>query len=417
MPRAFSCGRRSVSTPVSARTSAVLPWSMWPAVPSVRAACAFSRPCGPRHRPRVTSSVCMGARSWPMTSNRLVRIRERVPDRSRLRVAGSRSLKISPRTTDQSGGQSGASASISARASRDAATSRSSSAACCASRLKADHGNTARTARATSRASSSVSVRGSSSSRPSWMRPTTAGSPARRRAASASAPAGPGSIATAGPGSSSSGSAPPPTRAVDATTVPPVAAASSSRAPAQRRLVGFEHREHRQRAARGGRVAMQGEGRLERGERQLVDPHGPRERMAAARLDRLARSDEQPRLRAAEQLVARERRERGAGADRSAHRRLAGEQLEVVGEHARADVVDDRHAEVAERLDLDLLDEADGAEVRGVRAQDRPDPLAARPPAPPRSRRGACGSSCPPRRAACRRPRGSRGSGSRRRSR
>ena len=35
MPRAFSSGSRSVSTPVSARTSAVLPWSMWPAVPTI----------------------------------------------------------------------------------------------------------------------------------------------------------------------------------------------------------------------------------------------------------------------------------------------------------------------------------------------------------------------------------------------
>ena len=33
MPRAFSTGRRSVSMPVSARTSDVLPWSMCPAVP------------------------------------------------------------------------------------------------------------------------------------------------------------------------------------------------------------------------------------------------------------------------------------------------------------------------------------------------------------------------------------------------
>ena len=38
MPRARSSGRRSVSTPVSARISAVLPWSMWPAVPSVSGA-------------------------------------------------------------------------------------------------------------------------------------------------------------------------------------------------------------------------------------------------------------------------------------------------------------------------------------------------------------------------------------------
>src|SRR3954454_1707052 len=38
MPRAFSSGRRSVSTPVSARTRAVLPWSMCPAVPRVSGA-------------------------------------------------------------------------------------------------------------------------------------------------------------------------------------------------------------------------------------------------------------------------------------------------------------------------------------------------------------------------------------------
>ena len=239
------------------------------------------------------------------------------------------------------------------------------------------HGCTARTAAATSRASSSVSVRGSSSSRPSWMRPTTAGSRARSLAASSVAPAGYGSIATAGPGSSSSGSAPPPTRAVDATTSPPVAAASSVGARAEGRVVGVEHREHRQRAARGGRIAMQGERRLQRGERQLVDPHGARERMAAARRDGLARPDQQAGLRAAEQLVARERRERGAGADRPAHRRLAREQLDVLGQHAGADVVDHGHAEAAQLLDLDLLDEADGAEVRRMRAQDRPGLLAA----------------------------------------
>src|ERR671923_95180 len=35
MPRACSSGSRSVSLPVKARTSHVLPWSMWPAVPTV----------------------------------------------------------------------------------------------------------------------------------------------------------------------------------------------------------------------------------------------------------------------------------------------------------------------------------------------------------------------------------------------
>ena len=33
MPRRFSSSQRSVSVPVSARTSAVLPWSIWPLVP------------------------------------------------------------------------------------------------------------------------------------------------------------------------------------------------------------------------------------------------------------------------------------------------------------------------------------------------------------------------------------------------
>ncbi len=36
MPRRFSSGSRSVSTPVSARTSDVLPWSTWPAVPRTK---------------------------------------------------------------------------------------------------------------------------------------------------------------------------------------------------------------------------------------------------------------------------------------------------------------------------------------------------------------------------------------------
>src|SRR6202034_2508469 len=46
MPRDFSSGRRSVSVPVRAWTSAVLPWSMWPAVPRTteRAAADFMAP-------------------------------------------------------------------------------------------------------------------------------------------------------------------------------------------------------------------------------------------------------------------------------------------------------------------------------------------------------------------------------------
>src|SRR6185295_1861433 len=35
MPRCFSSSSRSASMPVSALTSAVLPWSIWPAVPTI----------------------------------------------------------------------------------------------------------------------------------------------------------------------------------------------------------------------------------------------------------------------------------------------------------------------------------------------------------------------------------------------
>ena len=43
MPRAFSSGSRSVSMPVSALTSEVLPWSMWPAVPTTTCVDADAR--------------------------------------------------------------------------------------------------------------------------------------------------------------------------------------------------------------------------------------------------------------------------------------------------------------------------------------------------------------------------------------
>ena len=104
------------------------------------------------------------------------------------------------------------------------------------------------------------------------------------------------------------------------------------------------------------------------------------------------RADHQAALRAAQQLVGAEAHDRRAGAHRAAHRGLLGQQLDVVGEHARADVVDDRHAEPAQRLDLDLLGEAERAEVRRVRAQDRR--RCARP-APRRSRPAACGCVVP----------------------
>ena len=100
--------------------------------------------------------------------------------------------------------------------------------------------------------------------------------------------------------------------------------------------------------------------------------------MALGGLDRLARADHHARLRAAEELVAGEADERGAGLDRAADGRLVGEHRQVLGEVAGADVVDHRHAELAQLLDLDLLDEAELAEVGRVGAQDRAGVLAQR---------------------------------------
>jgi hypothetical protein len=60
--------------------------------------------------------------------------------------------------------------------------------------------------------------------------------------------------------------------------------------------------------------------------------------MAAQPLDELGAADDDPGLRAAEQLVAREADEVGAGRERS---RADGSSLER-REHARAEVVDER---------------------------------------------------------------------------
>src|SRR3954447_20590548 len=77
IPRVFSSGRRSVSRPVSAATSAVFPWSTWPAVPSVsgaplsppsptppprRSSCAGRAGAGPRARGRRRAGGGGGAR-------------------------------------------------------------------------------------------------------------------------------------------------------------------------------------------------------------------------------------------------------------------------------------------------------------------------------------------------------------------
>ena len=127
--------------------------------------------------------------------------------------------------------------------------------------------------------------------------------------------------------------------------------------------VAAQHPQDRDLAA----VAVRAQRRLERGERELVDPQRTRERVAAGAVDRAGPAGEEPRLRAAQQLVAGEAGERGAGRDRAAHGRFVVQ----LGQGAGADVVDHGHAELAQRLDRHVLDEAELAEVRRVHAQDR----------------------------------------------
>ena len=172
-----------------------------------------------------------------------------------------------------------------------------------------------------------ASVRQSSSSLPSRTMPTTGGSAERSGAASSS------SSAHAKLGSSASGSAPPPTRATVSSTVPPVSDASRSaraRTPSSR-----EHAQHRDPLRR---VEVERERPLERRERELVRAQRALQRMAAQPLDEVGAADDDAGLRPAEQLVAGERHEIGAGREALLRRRLVRE----LDEDAGAEVVDER---------------------------------------------------------------------------
>ena len=111
---------------------------------------------------------------------------------------------------------------------------------------------------------------------------------------------------------------------------------------------------------------------LERGQRQLVGAKRALERMAAQPLDELGAPDDDPRLRAAEELVAREADEVGARARGS----RPGSARRRAGERARAEVVDERHAVLSARprparASRGLLGEADDPEVRLVHAEQQ----------------------------------------------
>ena len=226
----------------------------------------------------------------------------------------------------------------------------------------ADRKRHAATASATSSASASVSVRQSSSVRPSRTTAITGGSCARSAAASSS------STAQAKLGSSASGSAPPPTRATVSSTAPPVASRQPFRSGANGLGRLAQHPQHRDLLRP---VEVERERALERSERQLVGAQSAVERMPPQLLDEVGAAGDDPGLRAAEQLVAREADEVGARGQGGGRGRLALD----VDERARAEVVEERQLVPAgdgrELLDARLLGEADDAEVRLVDAQEQ----------------------------------------------
>ena len=112
-------------------------------------------------------------------------------------------------------------------------------------------------------------------------------------------------------------------------------------------LAGGEHLQDRHVRGRAARIAVQAQRRLERRERELVDPHRARQRMSSHALDSRGRADDDAGLRPAEQLVGREAHDVGAGGDavRAPPARRASSAPSRAG-HARQDsrarVVDHR---------------------------------------------------------------------------
>ena len=297
-----------MSTPVSARISAVLPWSMWPAVPSVSGAGAH------RARSRTAARAAAAAASTSSSAQRA-------------RVEQHPAV-VDPR----------------------------------------DHRRVAVAQRARERR--------------------------RRRRRRPARPPGPRARAAAARRRRPCATA----RTISASA--PIASRQPTRPRGQRRLVAVEHRQHRDLAPRplAGRGTAQR--RLERGQRQLVDPQRPRQRVRAARPRPRRRvrpaappAGRRAACRPSSRRARRRPRPTACSAGSSAERRDPG----GVGEHARADVVDHRHAEPAQLLDRDVLDEPDRAEVGRVHAQDRADRSPALQRALARSRPAACGWSCRPR--------------------
>jgi hypothetical protein len=138
-------------------------------------------------------------------------------------------------------------------------------------------------------------------------------------------------------------------------------------AGAHRRDGLLDHAHHRD---LGRYVEVERECSLERGQRQLVRAQRALERMPSQLLDEVGPTGDDPRLRAAEQLVAGEADEIGSGRERVPRGRLVRERDQC----SRSEVVDEGDPvacrDVGKLGRRRLLGEADDAEVRLVDAQE-----------------------------------------------
>ena len=249
-------------------------------------------------------------------------------------------------------------------------------------------------------------------------RPTTGGSPARSRAASASAPCAPGRPRPPGPRARAAAARrrrPWRRRVMTSTPPPPIAAASRSARARSSSSAASSIASTGHLAPGAVRVAVEPQRRLQRGERELVDPQRAGERVRARGRDRAARARPSGPACGPPSSLSPEKQTSAAPA--STERRTGGSSRSAATPSASAPEPTSSitgGAELAQRLDLDLRDEPERAEVRRVRAQDRAGVLGR---SRARSPRAACGWWCRPRPAARPTARPRRGSGRRRRSR
>jgi hypothetical protein len=83
---------------------------------------------------------------------------------------------------------------------------------------------------------------------------------------------------------------------------------------------------------------------LERGDRHLVDPDGPGDRVATKPIDEIRLPENDPRLGSSQQLVPGEAHEVGAGLQGLRRCRLVERNLRRPAEQTAADVVEERNA-------------------------------------------------------------------------